>query len=180
MAEHHAYLQLMLDSARGRRQFDIVHNNSLHYLPVAMAAAVPTPMVTTLHTPPTPWLESAIQARRACGTFAAVSAHTAGAWRHLVRDPVVIRNGVDLDGGRRPGRWPAGLGRAARCRRRGRTSPSRPPGSPAGRSAGRPDLGPGVLRAEIVRGSEWTVIRYLGHLVMPSSRAGGRAPARCW
>ena len=38
--------------------FDIVHNNSLHHLPVAMASMLPVPMVTTLHTPPVPWLES--------------------------------------------------------------------------------------------------------------------------
>ncbi|SES47958.1 hypothetical protein [Actinokineospora terrae] len=40
--------------------YDVVHNNSLHHLPVAMAAALSVPMLTTLHTPPTPWLESAI------------------------------------------------------------------------------------------------------------------------
>jgi hypothetical protein len=38
LAEHHAYLQLMLDLAeRGNSDFDVIHNNSLHYLPVAMA-----------------------------------------------------------------------------------------------------------------------------------------------
>ncbi|MFI8199486.1 glycosyltransferase [Streptomyces sp. NPDC085942] len=53
MAEHHAYLRLMLDLAReGRERFDVVHNNSPHYLPVAMAPALPLPMATTLHTPP--------------------------------------------------------------------------------------------------------------------------------
>ena len=40
MREHHAYLRLMLDLARtGARRFDVVHNNSLHHLPVAMAEA---------------------------------------------------------------------------------------------------------------------------------------------
>ncbi|MER7982849.1 glycosyltransferase family 4 protein [Streptomyces sp. NPDC095817] len=97
MAEHHAYLQLMLDLARdGNQQFDIVHNNSLHYLPVAMAAAVPLPVVTTLHTPPTPWLESAIQTQDPCPvTFAAVSTHTAHAWQASVPAARVVRNGVD-------------------------------------------------------------------------------------
>ena len=62
MDEHHAYLQLMLRLGRtGRGDFDVIHNHSLHYLPVAMAATVPVPIVCTLHTPPTPWLESAIQ-----------------------------------------------------------------------------------------------------------------------
>ena len=56
MAEHHAYLALMLSLARtGAEEYDVVHNNSLHHLPIAMAPAVDVPMVTTLHTPPLPW-----------------------------------------------------------------------------------------------------------------------------
>ncbi|MYT21952.1 glycosyltransferase, partial [Streptomyces sp. SID7760] len=67
MQEHHAYLGLMLDLARhGEHRFDVVHNNSLHYLPVAMASALRVPIVTTLHTPPTPWLESAIRTPEIC------------------------------------------------------------------------------------------------------------------
>ncbi|MFC8956610.1 glycosyltransferase [Streptomyces sp. NPDC057101] len=97
MAEHHAYLQLMVDLARdGERRFDVVHNNSLHHLPVAMASALRLPVVTTLHTPPTPWLESAVQAQERCPvTFTAVSAHTARAWHATVPGARVIRNGVD-------------------------------------------------------------------------------------
>ncbi|MGW0658467.1 glycosyltransferase [Streptodolium elevatio] len=95
MAEHHAYLNLMIELSRGDR-FDVIHNNSLHYLPVAMAAAVPTPLVTTLHTPPTPWLESAIDTARPCPvTFTAVSRHTAHAWKRSVRHARVVHNGVD-------------------------------------------------------------------------------------
>ncbi|MEU5366549.1 glycosyltransferase [Streptomyces sp. NPDC005925] len=105
LAEHHAYLGLMLDLAHSPSQYDVVHNNSLHYLPVAMAAAVPCPVVTTLHTPPTPWLESAIQAPSHCPVrFSAVSRHTAKAWRHLVPSATVVRNGIDTD------RWPQGPG----------------------------------------------------------------------
>ncbi|MEW2278493.1 replication initiation protein [Streptomyces cyaneofuscatus] len=99
MAEHHAYLRLMLDLARdGQERFDVVHNNSLHYLPVAMAPTLPLPVVTTLHTPPTPWMESAVQAQGqdACPvTFTAVSAHTAAAWHATAPAARVIRNGVD-------------------------------------------------------------------------------------
>lgn len=106
MAEHHAYLRLMLDLAEdGGRRFDVVHNNSLHHLPVAMAPALRLPMVTTLHTPPTPWLESAIQVKDECPvTFTAVSACTAAAWRATVPAARVVRNGVDTR------RWPAGPG----------------------------------------------------------------------
>jgi glycosyltransferase involved in cell wall biosynthesis len=97
--EHHAYLDLMLRlSGDWDGRFDVVHNHSLHHLPIAMARAVRIPMVSTLHTPPTPWLESAIQAGDGCPvTFAAVSAHTAAAWQSLVPGVRVIPNGVDTE-----------------------------------------------------------------------------------
>ncbi|MFE9406348.1 glycosyltransferase [Streptomyces sp. NPDC006530] len=99
MEEHHAYLGLMLDLARdGEHRFDVVHNNSLHYLPVAMASALRVPVITTLHTPPTPWLESAIQSHEACPVvFTAVSEFTAFAWRPTVPEALVVRNGIDTD-----------------------------------------------------------------------------------
>lgn len=102
LEEHHAYLTLMLELSR-TQQFDVVHNNCLHHLPIAMAPALSAPMVTTLHTPPTPWLESAIQTAPSPVTFVAVSEHTAHAWRPSA-DAQVIRNGIDLD------LWPPGPG----------------------------------------------------------------------
>lgn len=105
LEDHHAYLQLLLELAdSGRAGFDVVHNNCLHYLPIAMARMVPVPMISTLHTPPTPWLESAIQAGPCPVTFTAVSNRTSWAWRHAVPEIRVIRNGVDLD------RWRPGPG----------------------------------------------------------------------
>jgi glycosyltransferase involved in cell wall biosynthesis len=93
---HHAYLQVVRHLAR-HPGIDLVHNNSLHYLPLVMAETMPAPMLTTLHTPPTPWLESALSVVRSDGLrFAAVSEHTAGAWSHLV-DAHVVPNGVDTD-----------------------------------------------------------------------------------
>ena len=72
--EHHAYLQLLMELVTsGRADFDVVHNNCLHYLPLAMARLVPVPMISTLHTPPTPWLESAVQAGPCPVVFTAVS-----------------------------------------------------------------------------------------------------------
>jgi glycosyltransferase involved in cell wall biosynthesis len=104
LAEHHAYLQLMVELATAPA-FDVVHNNSLHYLPIAMAEAVPIPIVTTFHTPPTPWLESAIQVTPGRPvTFTAVSEHTARAWSHIVDVPHVVQNGVDMH------RWRPGTG----------------------------------------------------------------------
>jgi glycosyltransferase involved in cell wall biosynthesis len=104
MEQHHAYLHLMLTLARSD-EHDVIHNNSLHHLPVAMADAVAAPVVTTLHTPPTPWLEPAVALGSAEQHFVAVSEHTARAWSHVVRPrPAVIPNGVDL------ARWQVGTG----------------------------------------------------------------------
>ncbi|MCL3819633.1 glycosyltransferase [Aeromicrobium wangtongii] len=95
MQEHHAYLRLMLELiATGAERFDVIHNNSLHHLPVAMARALDVPMISSLHTPPLAWLESAMSLAGDEVTFTAVSDHTARAWSHAV-DARVIRNGVD-------------------------------------------------------------------------------------
>ncbi len=103
IVEHHAYLDLMLDLARTGSGFDVVHNNSLHHLPVAMARAVPAPVLTTLHTPPLPLVESAMALGRDAVACTAVSRHTADSWAHVV-EATVVRNGVDL------GRWRPGPG----------------------------------------------------------------------
>jgi glycosyltransferase involved in cell wall biosynthesis len=97
MKEHHAYLSLML--RLNRERFDVVHNNSLHYLPVAMAETISAPVVTTLHTPPTPWLESALRSRIEPGntSYVAVSRDTALRWEGVVSIRHVIPNGVDLE-----------------------------------------------------------------------------------
>lgn len=104
MQRHHAYLQLMLALAR-RRDVDVVHTHALHHLPTAMAPMLPVPSVLTLHTPPTPWLESALTIACATGgrqpLVTAVSGHTARAWAHLV-DARVVPNGIDT-GVWRPG-----------------------------------------------------------------------------
>lgn len=104
MQEHDAYLRLMLDlAASGDDRFDVIHNNSLHHLPIAMSSAVRVPMLTTLHTPPTPWLESAMRVAAPSSSFAAVSAFTAEQWRGST-DARVVLNGVDT------ARWSPGPG----------------------------------------------------------------------
>jgi glycosyltransferase involved in cell wall biosynthesis len=105
LEQHHAYLQLMLSLARSD-DVDLVHNNSLHHLPIAMADALPMPMVTTLHTPPTPWMEPAVALGGSANQrYVAVSRHTAAAWQDTIRPlPSVIPNGVDLQA------WPVGPG----------------------------------------------------------------------
>lgn len=103
MSEHHAYLQLMLGLARDPGRFDLVHNHSLHHLPVAMAPSLSTPLVTTLHTPPLPWLESAVSLAPDSVIFTAVSTQTARAWAHAVPSTPIL-NGVDVR------RWRPGPG----------------------------------------------------------------------
>lgn len=98
LRRHHAYLSLMMGLAR-RDDIDLVHTHALHHLPTAMAPTLPVPTLLTLHTPPTPWLESAIRVARSTDGggqlhATAVSAHTAAAWEHVV-DAAVVRNGVD-------------------------------------------------------------------------------------
>lgn len=94
--EHHAYLSLM--NGLRHRRFDVIHNNSLHYLPVAMADALPIPMVTTLHTPPFAWLESGVRLCNAAhATFVAVSESIRRTWSRVAPINHVIMNGIDLD-----------------------------------------------------------------------------------
>lgn len=94
--EHHAYLTLM--NTLRHRDFDVIHNNSLHYLPVSLADTLPMPMVTTFHTPPFCWLESGVRMCSAANhTFVAVSRSVARLWDHVAPSDQVILNGIDLE-----------------------------------------------------------------------------------
>lgn len=105
LREHHAHLHV-LDALRTTYagEVDVVHNNSLHYLPLSLASTLPVPMVTTLHTPPTPWLTSALSAGGSSHSFTAVSRFTARQWEPWVPHADVLHNGVD------PERWAPGPG----------------------------------------------------------------------
>jgi glycosyltransferase involved in cell wall biosynthesis len=95
-SEHDVYLELM--TSLRQRPFDVIHNNSLHYLPVTMAAALPMPMVTTLHTPPFWELEGSMRLSRAphhC--YAAVSDVIRRAWQPINQVTLTVPNGIDLD-----------------------------------------------------------------------------------
>ena len=99
--ETFSYLQVMRAFA-SRPDIDVVHNNSLHFLPIVMSGAIPQPLLTTLHTPATPWLEPALRLTPAAHTVA-VSASVAQLWS-TVTPARVIRNGVD------PHEWGPGPG----------------------------------------------------------------------
>ena len=105
------------------------------------------PMVTTLHTPPTPWLESAIQAGPCPVTFVAVSEHTARAWRPSAScGPSSGTASTSTVWPPGSGRRPRDLVRPARPRegRRPR-DPRRPRGRPRPRPR-RPRRGPRLFR----------------------------------
>jgi glycosyltransferase involved in cell wall biosynthesis len=177
MAAHHAYQQLMLTLAGPRGEdFDVVHNHSLHHLPVSMSPMIAPPMLTTLHTPPTPWLESAITLTRQDdrrGQFAVVSRFLARQWRVLQPDDDahVVANGVDLD------TWQAGPGGGSLVWS-GRLVPEKAPhlAIEAARLAGMPLVlaGPvndGDYFRSVVRPLLGDGVTYAGHLATPDLAA---------
>ncbi|GJE56858.1 MULTISPECIES: glycosyltransferase family 4 protein [Methylobacterium] len=93
-AEFAAYTEMMAAVARGG--FDLVHNNSLHDLPLRASRGLGVPMVTALHTPPFASLAAGVAAAFPRMTFAAVSKSLAQEWRVLVPHAHVIGNGIDL------------------------------------------------------------------------------------
>lgn len=100
MQELHAYQGLMLRLCDS--DFDIIHNNSVHYLPVSMASLLPMPIVTVLHTPPFAWLQSAVlleQPHRKMN-YIFISETLKKQWQTFVEHGDVIYNGIDME------RWP--------------------------------------------------------------------------
>jgi glycosyltransferase involved in cell wall biosynthesis len=95
MAEHHALMRLML-RLHDARAFDLVHNHSLHYLPIALAPVLAVPSLTTLHAPPTPWQESAFACLPEAERPAAVTVSESNrrTWSQVLPSCGVVRNGV--------------------------------------------------------------------------------------
>ena len=91
----HAYMQVMTEIQRG--DYDVVHNNCLHFLPLSMAHTLPCPMITALHTPPFPSLQSgAILAKPYLGNYyVSVSDHLGQVWSpHIGPRYRVVHNGI--------------------------------------------------------------------------------------
>jgi len=78
--------------------FDVVQNNSIHFLPPLLARALPFPMVTTLHTPPykSHRFTAGLTRRSGSHTYVAISRFLGEQWSSLIGDYSVVHNGVDL------------------------------------------------------------------------------------
>ena len=172
LAEHHSYLEAILELQH--RGHDVVHINAVHHLPFACAGLLSPAVVTaTLHTPPTPWLESALAlaaARRLLPSLASVSHANAAAWRSVDADRV-IHNGVDLD------RWVPGPGGGA-ASWWGRLVPEKAPhlAIDAARVAGVPLTLMGPIHDReyfdaLVRPRLGGLVEYAGHLEVPELAA---------
>ena len=78
--------------------YDMVHNHSLHYVPILFGNTLPIPFVTSIHTPIFPYLR--LGAEGVKGTerqsFTMVSKSLAKIWRPLIPDAQVVYNGIDL------------------------------------------------------------------------------------
>lgn len=94
LADQHAFLSIIDELLRRRPDIDVVHNNSLHHLPLVTSRAIGLPLVTTLHTPPFPWMELGVALCDPRAVFVSVSAALASAWTSLPEPALVIPSGV--------------------------------------------------------------------------------------
>lgn len=171
--------RLALGAVAAPGAFDVVHNNSLHYLPPTLCDQLGVPTVHTLHTPPFDPLHLAHEqrARRAPGgDVVAVSHSLRRAWGALAT--TVVPNGVRID------EWVYGDAPSDACVWMGRVVPEKAPhlAIDAARLAGRkivlagPVQHPGYFEAE-VRPRLGAHARWLGHLDTTSLSALCRTAA---
>lgn len=91
-----AYTRVMQQIAEGG--YDIVHNHSLHYIPILMGNSLGIPMVTSIHTPTFPYLQLGANGVKGSErqTFTMVSKSLARTWKSTIPSATVIYNGIDL------------------------------------------------------------------------------------
>lgn len=79
--------------------FDLVHNNSLHDVPLKNVHRLPMPMVSILHTPPFPSLLSGLQASLGANNHRVIGVSQAiiRVWQRQLPElfPAMVYNGVD-------------------------------------------------------------------------------------
>lgn len=93
--DHHAFTFAAAELARRDRagELDVVANHSLHHLPMSLSPALAAPVVTTLHTPPFPWMELGAALAAPSARYVAVSRALAAQWTTV--DARVVLNGAD-------------------------------------------------------------------------------------
>jgi len=99
--ENDEYLSILKDIEQN--DFDIVHNNSTHELPILWGVKAPVPVVTTIHTPPISKLKAAIKICSGSENlhFVMPSKSFQLTWQpYMDKGSIVIYNGVDLE------KWP--------------------------------------------------------------------------
>lgn len=94
--EELAYARVMNDIAVGG--YDIVHNHSLHHMPILMGNGMDVAMLTSIHTPAFTHLQLGAYGVEGTyrQTFTMVSESLARTWEHIVPDAQVVHNGIDL------------------------------------------------------------------------------------
>lgn len=97
LRDHHRVTSALAHLLPHVEDFDVVHNQTLHHLPLSLSSLCTRPLVTTLHTPPFPWLElgAALAVRQS--SFVAVSRALARQWTTLQSPPVVVHNGIRVE-----------------------------------------------------------------------------------
>ena len=91
-----AYTRVMQDIKE--KGYDVVHNHSLHYMPILMGNCLGVPMITSIHTPTFPYLQLGANGVKGNErqTFTMVSESLASTWEEIVPDATVVYNGIDL------------------------------------------------------------------------------------
>ncbi|MCE1177978.1 MAG: glycosyltransferase [Micrococcales bacterium] len=96
LRDHHAYTGVFAHLLGHLDDIDVVHNQSLHHLPLSWSGLLGRRVVTTLHTPPFPWLELGVSLAAPDAVYVAVSRALARMWEPVLPAPaVVIPNGAD-------------------------------------------------------------------------------------
>lgn len=91
-----AYSSVMQSIAEG--DYDIVHNHSLHYIPILMGNSMQMPMVTSIHTPAFPFLQLGAYGVKdnERQIFTMVSKSLADTWANAIPTSEVVYNGIDV------------------------------------------------------------------------------------
>lgn len=95
--EDEAYAQLMMRLCETR--FDVIHNHTLSPIPLRFASLLTSPLVTTLHSPCLPRIETEVQSipTESVGCVLNISKANRRSWDHVIPNQRVIYNGIDTE-----------------------------------------------------------------------------------